>query len=475
MAVDEILGAVQGLNSLLLLLDGLKKRNLLDKTYLFWFDASLFSGQVAETLLKLQRKGLIIQQHFHKARYCESWKFEIDGVEVEAFFSPSFPAKELFVEHKTYPISIESKKDTNKLVKDLTNLIVEELKDEKAKKGMAVFIQNIELAKGVAKALNEREFKAKVATAYQTIDLSNLEESVVIFTSALSRGVDLPFTKLVIFVPSFSVENNLAETLQAIYRIRDGKNDEQTSKKVVFFYPKPLFVPKDLKEIKKFEMYAMAGLVDQLIEAYTCPKEERRYFIPIPVIKNAYYRQTFSEFVEIGRFLQSEREVKLVVEIENAFVKKIKAEYPFLYFFNTQTAFKLYLTEGGKRLTDNQIEKLKESVFQKENIPIEKRERILAFLSNFQKGEFRPIANADLVFYLPNLVMPELKISTSTISCKGYQIDTEPLKVKSEVLQNFMEMSDDKLPYYPIYLMHSNIDENGKLLSFPTIPLFLFG
>jgi len=230
-----------------------------------------------------------------------------------------------------------------------------------------------------------------------------------------------------------------------------------------------------LKEIKKYEMYAMANLVNQLIETYTCPKEERRYFIPIPVIKNAYYRQTFSEFVEIGRFLQSEREVRLVVEIENAFVKKIKAEYPFLYFFNTQTAFKLYLTEGGKKLTDNQIEELKESVFQNENIPIEKRERILAFLSNFQKGEFRPIANADLVFYLPNLVMPKLKIGTLTISCKGYQIDTEPLKIKSEVLQNFIELPDDKLPYYPIYLMHSNIDENGKLLSFPTIPLFLFG
>lgn len=183
----------------------------------------------------MQRRGLIIQQNFHKARYCESWKFEIDGVEVEAFFSPSFPAKELFVEHKTY--SIKPKEDTNKLVEDLTNLIVEELKDEKAKKGMAVFIQNIELAKGVAKALNERKFKAKVATAYQTIDLNDLEENIVIFTSALSRGVDLPFTKLVVFVPSFSVENNLAETLQAIYRIRDGKNDEQISKKVVFFYP----------------------------------------------------------------------------------------------------------------------------------------------------------------------------------------------------------------------------------------------
>ena len=304
-AVDELLGDEGSIPALREIIGALKEplpftgEVPLKRSYVFGLDANLVNPESAEKLFEKLRKGngstpsflmkVRGESSFSEEREVKS-AGEFFGVRTTAGSFPSFPTKEK-VSVKTVFFGWTGKKQ---LLKKLKEIALE-------KKGTYVYVQDKPTAIGLREVLSEEGFSAALITSTMREEDGELKgKDFIISTSSASRGVDVPVDRAVIVLPSFGIEGQIAEVLQAVFRIREGR--ETKDKEIILVAPyynhreAEKQVARELlgREEQKAEWltaremavaYKIAKLSLSVIELVVSPSPEREYYVPVPKIR----------------------------------------------------------------------------------------------------------------------------------------------------------------------------------------------
>ncbi|HEY9706175.1 MAG TPA: helicase-related protein, partial [Allocoleopsis sp.] len=168
----------------------------------------------------------------------------------------SYPAKSLKLNYKIIVESVKfdenaELKQKNRLIENVQNEIFKDL--EKLLKNpdinqVIVYIQDkkrlAELIEGIKKKNNQFEKNKDYLEVHANISRTEKKEinkykdqvKVIFMTASGSRGLSFPKAKhILVEIPRFSIEKNLMEIIQVIYRGR-GDNDIDKQDKELFFY-----------------------------------------------------------------------------------------------------------------------------------------------------------------------------------------------------------------------------------------------
>jgi len=467
-AVDELLGDEGSLPALRKIAKVVKELEISDldknlnekkvvraaeRTYLFGMDANLINGDVAEKvfeyLLSVDKSEIIdyLPAFLTKTKGEYSYRERTEHVKGEEYFGlptvsytiPTYPTKEkLKVRAEVIPFSkrtLARERENSPLIKVIKDL----------GKKTFVYVQNKDLAKSINDVLHSAyEVKTKVITSTLQKGYNEIATAdYVIATSSVSRGVDVPFSKMVAVLPAFDVESQSAEVLQGTSRIRKKVEDEDKEVVLTVTYPesfeevkqtyKELFwESKDLEELEKelahlnlFEKvqayhlavgYKLLKLVLNLIEASILPDPNKEYLIPIPKIKERSNKgMNVSSIIMLYEILKDRRRTDLLErfdfelkkanpwqENENFLgFKEIDSEVPpemIIY------PFAIYRAKVSAKLDRELVEKSLELIRNCKYLPDVKKKEIESFLNKVlrEKISETPDETFYLAEYLPS-------------------------------------------------------------------------
>ena len=465
--IDEILGMEMSFSSYRDLLLALKQKGLINSVRLFVFDASLFSGEIFEEEYNLKTKygRLSIPPHIIEGEYTERYATHIEEIPHHFEFLPTYPARSLIVKHSELilPPPRGNKKDkTEKLADEISGILL----NLDLSEGAGLYIQDIRVIDKITKTLTSRGIDVEIIHSLRKPKFNSVNGKVFIFTSALSRGVDLPVKHFYIIVPSFNITPNLAELLQVFYRLRDGKTDGLYDKKINLLYP--ISFDGDI-EYQRLKYQAIKGLIEDLLEAYISPKSEKIYKIPIPPIKENYFESNLLNYIDIMRqvsIYSSMLNISLNFHLRIdgwTDYQKPQIYYPFAVF--PKSDLKINIRVSGE------LEEIKARIENDNSIPAETKLRLLEFLNGFKGSYYSLNTSSQFAIFLPNLIIPTPNIGKelerlNLITRLGYRV--YPFKV----------MVDNKLigKIFPVYHDWDLIgffpsDTIGNFVPLPLIPL----
>ncbi len=488
-AIDEILGLENGFSAYRDLLSALKKENLLNKTRIVVFDASIYSGKNFENeyLLKAGHDKNI-PPHLTPSEYQPFYRTVLEDTEHICGFEAGFPAKSLKVKHRIFelpPVPSITDKEEESGRKEKLKEIARYIGLKGFERGVGIFAQNTEFLSELSNTIISLYPQVREIVLINSVKkpkIEDVENKLFLFTSALSRGIDLPVENFFIFVPTFNVETNLAEILQVFYRIRDGKTDGFKEKEVNVIH----LVEINDKEENIYQLLtqkALANLIDQLLEAYINPDGKKTYKIPFPALKENIFEPNLISFVDRLRMLKlyintnsieiktkwKRKELFEIFVLGWATKKPPKIIYPFAVFENINLKIKIV-----RNIEDEVWEILKGLIREDQNLPYATKNQILEFIEQFKGSSLSIITKAPLCIFLPNLVIPTRRIKKALFrinSIGRIGIHLYPWKVRvvnSLVRQFFNPLHDeDLIGFFPAETL-------GNYLSLPQIPLIYF-
>jgi len=392
-AVDELLGDEGSIPALKEIIGALKEplpftgEVPLKRSYVFGLDANLVNPESAEKLFEKLRKGNGSTPSFlMKVRGESSFSGEREvesagkffGVRTTAGSYPSFPTKEK-VSVRTVFLGYTGK-----------NQLLEKLKEIALKKrGTYVYVQDKPTAISLRRALSEEGFSAALITSTMREEDGELKgKDFIISTSSASRGVDVPVDRAVIVLPSFGIEGQIAEVLQAVFRIREGK--ETKDKEIILVAPyynhrkAKRQVAKELlgsAEEQKAEWltaremavaYKIAKLSLSVIELVVSPSPDRDYYVPVPKIQKRKGRgMEISTGLTLLEVLKDRNvESELVFDFKLCGQKGVS--YPYL-FHSALASFEFKSRESAR--------KVKALIEKDRTVPESIRKDLLSFLN----------------------------------------------------------------------------------------------
>lgn len=182
--------------------------------------------------------------------------FEFHKKPAKLINTNSFPAKNLTIK---YQIFVETKKFTPSLYKEknkhlhcrLQQTIIDDINTllhDKNNQQIIVYIQDKKRLQDLISQLQETNPNLKKYEDYLEIHSNNSEEDkkkikayqnqakIIFMTASGSRGLSFPKTRhILVDIPRFSIEQNLMEIIQVIYRGR-GEKDNDNKDKYLYFY-----------------------------------------------------------------------------------------------------------------------------------------------------------------------------------------------------------------------------------------------
>ena len=476
--LDEILADNTGLFKIKEILQALKEFK--DKTKIYLLDANLLNGYILEKLLyKIEEmkkqnidylpssiyeiKGKELIKEFYEF-YFEDWKFK-------TYTKPSFIGKNLSLNFRLEFFNSE---------KDLIESFIEILKNEKEQ--YFVYIQDKDLAKEIEEKLKTFGKKVALRTAYhENLDTKEISKyDVVIGTSSISRGIDVPFKKIYGFFYEFSSEQEIAEFYQALSRMRgmedeNGKNIDKFIEReatVLLFRTIPknslenedfstLSKEKIYKKIKTLQLLGLKNLIVSSLEAYINPKENKTYFIAFPEIKEPKEPkneiQDIKQLMEIAKLLNESFEYKLSGIVDS---KNFITIYPFRIYINST-----YTIEIKKKYLNNLKKKIEKfNKLAKKKDYINTIETLLNYeqFSNFIRVK---LDNLPVVEYLPFKIY-NIK-PTNKVKFVNKYITRKNLKIAGT--NPLVELSDEG----KLLVILADIP-NEKINFIPKIPIEIF-
>ena len=308
--VDELTGSEGGLVSLKDLIDALSREGLLNRTYLFGLDANLLCGEVVDNYVKWVEdfldKGLtapelllrVTEENFQRTLHNYSSKTAEDffGVPTIVDGQPAFIGSSLKLvtrwELLPKPKSREERLDL--LVKKLADWLL--LKG----KGTFCYVQDREVAAKLSLLLESKGYRVGIYTAYSfSEDFKGCD--FIIGTSSISRGIDVPFNKALIFIPSFLPEVQLGEVYQAVSRIRQGKGDEG-EKEVDFVYIGFEGDKKEYRKLWEFRAFKVVDLAKEIVLSYFLKSKSHRTVVLPPTREHTGDEvNTINSLIEVER------------------------------------------------------------------------------------------------------------------------------------------------------------------------------
>ena len=468
--IDEITGADRSFSAYRDLLKALRSESLERKVRLIVFDASLYSGEIFKKEFELKLsidKG--VPAHLTYSACIENTEAVIEGIPHRFAFKPGYPARRLKVIHRE--LFVEDGKRKNKDVKWwVAEELVSLLTSVSADGGIGLYVQDLELLKICQLLLRKKGIETVAVHSLNKPKVENVKGKVFLFTSALSRGVDLPVEHFFVVVPSFNVETNLAELLQVFYRLRDGKNDGKVERKITVLYP---VFEKKAEEFTRLKNRALKRLIGELLEAYIEPKKGKRYPIPIPSVKESRYVSNLLSYAEILRQLENytswhRQKMETAITIEGwAKLSRPKIYYPFAVFPKADLKVKIELKHPPLFLLRKLVEK-------QLSLPMETKLRFLEFLEGFdQNGTLYLNTSSPFIVFLPNLVIPlgEKQLDgIKSITRLGYRIHPFKAWIDSRLMGEMFEVKHNSK--IAVFFPQEEIEE---FLTLPQVPLVFFG
>ena len=267
--IDELTGSDNGFQSMKEIISVMRKiERLKDKVSLLVFDATLHSKGVFEKVWQEFNENGFLPPSLVISDFERDGKLEIDGIEVIVKSDYSFPAKSLSVKEVFFITSEEEE-----LLNGFIELAVKELKKANEEKGqLFIYVQNREYVYRISSAIKNMGYKTAIFTSEFKEEVKD-DTQVIIATSSMSRGVSLPrVSRTIVFNTHFaSVEENLAEELQAIARMRGRQDDHLIGKSIIKAYGIAYKI-KD-KNLEKIQGQLAETKMDLMLEIDNLPLE----------------------------------------------------------------------------------------------------------------------------------------------------------------------------------------------------------
>ena len=279
--IDEITGDQSGVEFLNQITEFLAKYELLDSehgfnTKIIVADASIVEKNVIEQHLSSRESEpdkifYRLSQEADKAISQQEFTFKRNSA--IAINTNSYPASKLIINYKIFTESAlydedKSKLEKSYLVKKVDLQILNDIKgilEQPDSQQVIVYIQNKTRLQEMIATLTEnlktfREFEDYIEihsniSEYKSSQIKDCKNKVkiIFMTASASRGLSFPKVKhILVDVPSFSVEQNLMEIIQVIYRGRgsyeeNGKriDQEESSKELTFYIAEQIFYEKE--------------------------------------------------------------------------------------------------------------------------------------------------------------------------------------------------------------------------------------
>lgn len=475
--IDEILGMDTSFSSYRDLLTELKRENLINDTRIFVFDASLFSGKIFEEEynLKVENPNRAIPPHLNLGRYQERYQSQIEGITHHFEFLPTYPAKTLRVKHREFLIDLRKSKKTEKM-EEIAQALTSLLLKVGISEGVGLYMQNIHIINKVAEYLENRwNIDTQIIHTLSKPKIESVKNKVFLFTSALSRGVDLPVKHFFIVVPTFNIETNLAELLQVFYRLRDGKTDGLYDKEITLLYP--LIIEEDTNlNFLRLKYRATKNLVENLLEAYINPNSEKEYKIPIPAIKENFFNTNLLSYIDKLRQIKTYASIKRLrvrfhFKIEGWTDYQIpKIHYPFAVFPKADLKIRIIINEEDY----SNFLTLKDLLERDFSIPFETKIQLMEFLNGFSGRFYYLNTTSPFAIFLPNLIIPTYQFGRQldeikSITRLGYRIFPEKVLIDNKVVRKVFDVKHDYdlIGFFPNEVI-------GDFLNLPQIPLIFF-
>ena len=196
------------------------------------------------------------------------------GINFTAIDAVGFPAGELEIIYDFHPFGDKSKELVPYLVKLVKSFL------RKGSQQIFLFWQDkkqLEKLKEVItereKLLEEKEVLVIHSLSEREKDLDPQRYRLILATSSASRGLTFPLIDTYIAVmPDFSVENNLTELVQALFRGRDrvgGKHLEDGKRRIFFVFP----LEREGKRVpihRRAKSFELATLLRSSLFTITC-------------------------------------------------------------------------------------------------------------------------------------------------------------------------------------------------------------
>ncbi len=463
LVIDEILADSSGLTRLREILTFFSEYK--DLMNIFVLDANLSNGYIFQQILNKAeyykaQKILYIPPAVYKVKGEEllkrEYSFKYHGWDFLAYGSPGFIGKSLNLH---FDIQIFKEED------EIVKTIVETLRKEKEK--VFLYIQDKSLGLEIQRALSDERkvymFNATYSDTEDTKEIKNAD--VVIGTSSISRGIDVPFRKVYAFIYEFNVEQQVAELYQAISRNRGIKNkkgenvdhlierdvhvllyrtvnqnllDQIEDRIEDFGYS--LFTKESLitiyKYLKHHQLIGLKNLIISMIEGYVNPDKNKEYLFPVPEIRPALYNPNVSPFdgfisllndLEfIKRYNQDYSKFNISYKVVSFYKERSKpvfSSYPFEIYKSPQVNLQIPL-ESLKKLK-RYIEKIPEKMLKNKYKHLETLSKLIEKAEN--NMSLVTLQGVYVVRYVPAKVYDvspnkKFKIKNKRITRNGYTI-----------------------------------------------------
>ncbi len=278
--IDEITGDPSGVEFLSKISKLLEKYKLLDGKYGFnckiiVADASIVEQDVIRAHLKNQDyepNKIFYRQEKSESLPISLDRFKFNKRDAISINTNSYPARELVINYKIFTQSFQYNQDQLKQEKlelnkgidfDISNQITEQSDPYQT----IVYIQNKnrlqELIQTIKNKLDYFEKFEQYIEIHSNISDDEIEKikekknsvKIIFMTASASRGLSFPRVKrIIVDLPRFSIEQNLMEIIQVIYRGRgkdphDGLDLEDQVKELTFYITEAIYYDQENLEL----------------------------------------------------------------------------------------------------------------------------------------------------------------------------------------------------------------------------------
>ncbi len=283
--IDEITGDPSGVAFLNKIASFLYKYELLDRqhgfnTKIIVADASIVENNVIEQHLsssQTEPNKIFYRSSIEVDQPISQQEFTFSRLSAIAINTNSYPASELILNYKIFTESIpydenRLKSEKSNLIKTVNSQILIDLKlllEQPETGQIIVYIQNKNRLQQLIDSLTDNLNSFKKFIDYLEIH-SNISEQekakikectdrvkIIFMTASASRGLSFPKVKhILVDIPRFSVEQNLMEIIQVIYRGRGSYQEEgktldleESEKELTFYLSELMFYEVDNSQL----------------------------------------------------------------------------------------------------------------------------------------------------------------------------------------------------------------------------------
>jgi len=310
--MDEIIASDNGIFNFKYMLEQLK--HVKDKVKIYILDANIANGYFFEKILKrvddAEKMGYdYIPSSIYRikgselSKENEEYSFKYRDWEILSYTKAGFIGRSLKVK-----LDLKFFKNDSEIIKHIVEITLKE------KQQILIYVQNKTIANEIKVQLEIKGKKVAIRTAIQSLlDLEEIKKfDVVIGTSSISRGIDVPFKKIYGFFYEGSSEKEIAEFYQVISRLRGIK--DENGENIDHFYDREAVIllyrsvykgdihnltnlreeislimvgmeEEIYKQIKLVQLKSLANLTISTLEAYINPNQDKEYYLSFPEIR----------------------------------------------------------------------------------------------------------------------------------------------------------------------------------------------